>query len=147
MGRIFGFEDDPSRARITKSKEWNELRLDEEINGPLIDQIKNIENEIKLPVLELDSIKSYLQLHNWTLRMQKAVRGTFRNYGAVKTERLCLLHFFKAIGGIKIDKEECGREKLEEYLKLILDEHLIKHYAKYRDEILDLVKWRLPSEK
>lgn len=144
---LFGFKDVPQVAHPPTNTPWNELRIDEEKNGSIVEQIKNIENEIRLPVCELKSIRNYEQIEHWVLRLQKAVQGTFKNYGSVKLERLYLLHFFRAIKDAEIDTKVCTRKQAEKHLKLVITERLLKHYTQYKKEILNLVKWQLPSEK
>lgn len=144
---LFGFRDVPQVAHAPTNTPWSELKMDEEKNGSIVEQIKNIENEVRMPVLQLEYIRDYEQLQYWVQRLQRAVQGTFKNYGSVKLERLCLLQFFRALVEAKVDTKVCTRKQAEKHLKLIITEHLLKHYVKYKDEILDLVKWQLPSEK
>lgn len=144
---LFGFRDVPQVAHPPINTPWSELKIDEEKNGPIVEQIKNIENEVRMPVLQLDYIRNYEQLQFWVQRLQRAVHGTFKNYGSVKLERLCLLHFFRALKDAEVDTKVWTRKQAEKHLKLIVTEYLLKHYVKYKDEILDLVRWQLLSEK
>lgn len=114
--------------------------------GDIVDQLKNVDKEVSIPVVTLLEVTGYRELEAFVYRVKRAVRGTYKKYSELELERLFLLHFLYAFKRAKI-KNKTDVAKREKQAKELVERLIIKYYIHQKKDILKLIKWQSQLEE